>query len=110
MEGDNEQRVRQFVSISKIILEKYLTQYGLVLYSHKSTLRHNPVLFYGYNPGCDPDIAHPIRWTVDKSLDYFEDGFKILQAKIKTSSPHIFFWLRLASTKLLIRCRRANDR
>jgi hypothetical protein len=75
----NESLVQQFVRNSKESLKPCLKEYGLVLYSHKSTLRRNPVLFYGYNPGCDPSVSHPIRWTIEQSLDYFEDGFKILE-------------------------------
>ena len=79
MEHADGQQVQRFVTDSKRSLEPYLNEYGLVIYSNKSTLRRNPVVFYGLNPGCDPDIGHPIRWTIEKSLDHFEDGFKILQ-------------------------------
>ena len=81
MEGGNDQQVQQFVKDSKSILKAHLNEYGLTLYSHKSTLRHNPVLFYGYNPGYDPKtVVDPaIRWTIEESLDYFRNGFKNLQ-------------------------------
>ena len=81
--GDEfETRVQQFVRDSNAILEPYLnTKYGLVLYSHKSTLRSNPVLFYGFNPGCEPSREHEIRWTIGQSLDYFSDGFDILKKR-----------------------------
>jgi len=84
MEGGNEQRVQQFVRDSKNILKAYLNEYGLVIYSHKTTLRPNLVLFYGINPGYDPARHHRIRWKIRESLDYFADGFKVLEAEANT--------------------------
>jgi hypothetical protein len=77
--NENEAQVQQFVRDSKEILKPYMKEYGLVLYSHKSTLRLNPVLFYGFNPGCDPGVNHPIRWTIEESLNHFLNGFNTLQ-------------------------------
>jgi hypothetical protein len=79
MDSDNEHQIKQFVSDAKQFLNGCLKDYGLVLYSYKSTLRSNPVLFYGFNPGYDPDIDHSLRWTIEQSLDHFENGFDVLR-------------------------------
>lgn len=34
--------------------------------------------FFGFNPGCDPTVSHPIRWTIEQSLVYFQQGFTTL--------------------------------
>lgn len=75
----NEDLVQQFVEESKGILKGHLEQYGLLIYSNKSTLRRNPVLFYGVNPGGDPARNHATRWTIDESLDVFSNGFDDLR-------------------------------
>jgi hypothetical protein len=76
-------QVEWFIRETKNILRPYLSDPGLVLYSNRSTLRRNPVLFYGINPGYDPIEAknHPITWAIGDSLDYFEDGFEFLRTE-----------------------------
>jgi hypothetical protein len=79
----NEELVQRFVNDTRELLKPQLSDYGLIIYSHKSTLRRNRVLFYGFNPGYDPSREHAIRWTIGESLEYLSNGFEVQGKEVK---------------------------
>ena len=89
VDDKNEIQVQQFVRESKEILRPYLEEPGLVIYSHKSTLRRNLVLFYGFNPGYDPSKEHCIRWSIGQSIERFADGFDSLRKRTDADSDKL---------------------
>lgn len=70
----NKQELEKFVAQCKDILDSDLEKTGLVIYSDRNTLRPNPVLFYGINPGQDPKNHHHTHWSIEKSLNEFASG------------------------------------
>jgi hypothetical protein len=85
MSQTDDDLVEQFFKPTQKILSPrhYDQKWGLVIYSNKTTLRrNNRVLFYGVNPGYDPEVKQPIRWSINDSLTFFADGFR----KVKDES------------------------
>src|ERR1700692_4518757 len=79
MVNDNQDLVEEFVAASRVALHHHLADYGVAIYSSKTTLRRNPVVFWGYNSAYAPAVDHPVRWTIENSLQQFADGFRCIK-------------------------------
>jgi hypothetical protein len=63
--------VLEFLQQAKLELAQYLDCTGLLIYSNVDTLRSNAVIYWGFNPGQDPDVQHETNWKIQDALDYF---------------------------------------
>ncbi len=64
--------VESFLKIARRELEPFLDKIGLVIYSTVDTLvSNNPVVFWGFNPGQNPDVSDPTHWTIAEALRRF---------------------------------------
>jgi hypothetical protein len=76
-----EDAVREFVCKARNILDAYRDLAGSVLYSNKSTLKLNSVVFYGINPGYEQTANHKVCWKIGNSLTEFAAGFPDLASE-----------------------------
>jgi hypothetical protein len=77
----DEKTVRDFVGKAGNILSPYSDLAGSILYSNKSTLKRDSVLFYGINPGYDQAATHKVCWKIGDSLVEFAAGFPDLDSE-----------------------------
>lgn len=63
--------VEKFLKVAKRELAPYSGEIGLVIYSAVDTLTRNPVIFWGFNPGQNPNIIDPTHWTIEEALRRF---------------------------------------
>ena len=61
----------EFLAQAKVELAQYLDCTGLLIYSSVGTLRRNAVIYWGFNPGQDPDVQHETNWKIRDALEYF---------------------------------------
>lgn len=60
-----------FLKTARQELAEYSASVGLVIYSPVQTLARNPVAFWGFNPGQDPNVSDPTHWTIADALRQF---------------------------------------
>jgi hypothetical protein len=77
----DEQTITEFVCKAENILRPYSDLAGSVLYSSKSTLKLNSIVFYGINPGYEQTANHKACWKIGDSLTEFADGFPDLASE-----------------------------
>lgn len=74
--------VEEFLKVAKRELAPYSGEIGLVIYSAVDTLARNPVIFWGFNPGQNPNIFDPTHWTIEEVLRRFPTQTQSLLAQV----------------------------
>jgi hypothetical protein len=81
----------RFDAVARAELKPYFNVIGDVIYSANATLVKNDVIFWGFNPGGDPDICDPVglfppvQMTLSKALEEFP---KRTNSMLNEAWPH----------------------